>query len=86
MSQLLLAGGGHTHALLLRRWAMQPRSRPVVESITLVSSRSTSLYSGLIPSALSGALRPDQCALDLRNLCRAAGVSFVQAEIALLET
>ena len=81
MSQLLLAGGGHTHALLLRRWAMQPRSRPAVESITLVSSRSTSLYSGLIPSALSGALRPDQCAIDLRNLCRAAGVSFVQAEI-----
>ena len=63
------------------RWAMQPRSRPAVESITLVSSRSTSLYSGLIPSALSGALRPDQCAIDLRNLCRAAGVSFVQAEI-----
>ena len=25
---LLLAGGGHSHALLLKRWAMQPQLRP----------------------------------------------------------
>ena len=25
---LLLAGGGHSHALLLKRWAMQPERRP----------------------------------------------------------
>ena len=85
MSQLLLAGGGHTHALLLRRWAMQPASRPPAEAITLVSNRSTSLYSGLIPAALSAARPLEQCAIDLRNLCRAAGVSFVEAEITGLD-
>ena len=25
---LLLAGGGHSHALLLKRWAMRPAVRP----------------------------------------------------------
>ena len=82
MSQLLLAGGGHTHALLLRRWAMHPSSRPAAEAITLVSAGSTSLYSGLIPAALQGALPIDDCAIDLRELCRGAGVTFVQATIA----
>ena len=85
MSELLLAGGGHAHALVLRRWAMHPATRPPVESITLVSASSTSLYSGLIPAALSGALPVSECAIDLRELCRGAGVTFVQATIAALE-
>ena len=85
MSQLLLAGGGHTHALLLRRWAMHPSSRPAAEAITLVSAGSTSLYSGLIPAALQGALPIDDCAIDLRELCRRAAVGFVQARISGLD-
>ena len=32
MSHLLLAGGGHSHALLLRQWAMRPSTRPAVEA------------------------------------------------------
>lgn len=85
MSELLLAGGGHAHALVLRRWAMRPATRPPLESITLVSASSISLYSGLIPAALSGALPVSECAIDLRDLCRGAGVTFVQATIAALE-
>ena len=79
MSHLLLAGGGHSHALLLRQWAMRPSTRPAVEAITLVSAQSTSLYSGLIPACLSGSVAPEACVLDLWGLCRAAAVSFVQA-------
>ena len=45
--ELLLAGGGHSHALLLKRWAMQPERRPP-QSITLVNRCSTALYSGTV--------------------------------------
>ena len=81
MSELLLAGGGHAHALLLRQWAMRPSSRPQAEGITLVSAGSTSLYSGLIPAALQGSLPVQECVIDLRELCWAAGVAFVSARI-----
>ena len=50
---LLLAGGGHSHALLLKRWAMRPERRPQ-QSITLVSRSSTGLYSGMLPGLIAG--------------------------------
>ncbi len=53
MSGLVLAGGGHSHALLLRRWAMHPHKRPP-GLITLVSRSSTALYSGMVPGLIAG--------------------------------
>ncbi len=79
--QLVLAGGGHSHALVLRHWAMGRWRLPPATAITLVSRNSTSLYSGLIPAVLADQAHPSACAIDLRRLCAAAGVSFVQAEI-----
>ena len=79
--QLLLAGGGHSHALLLRRWLMQPRLRPPGTRITLVNRTGTALYSGMVPGLVAGLYRPEACAIDLRHLCDRAGVCFVQAEI-----
>jgi selenide,water dikinase len=40
---LVLAGGGHSHALLLRLWLMQPQLRPAQTLVLLVSRHSTSL-------------------------------------------
>ncbi|QNJ04951.1 bifunctional selenide/ water dikinase / oxidoreductase fusion protein [Synechococcus sp. MEDNS5] len=77
---LLLAGGGHSHALLLRRWAMQPQRRPS-GLITLVSRSRTSLYSGMIPGLIAGNHQRDEVSLDLAALADRAGVAFVQAEI-----
>ncbi|MEB3200320.1 MAG: selenide, water dikinase SelD [Synechococcaceae cyanobacterium] len=85
IQQLLLAGGGHTHALLLRRWLMQPGLRPTDSRITLVSRRGMALYSGLIPALVAGRVTLEQAAIDLRDLCRRAGVAFVQAEICGLD-
>lgn len=79
--RLLLAGGGHSHALLLRMWAMRPRLRPAATEITLVSRCGSSLYSGMVPGLVAGIYRHRQCAIDLRQLCRQARVCFVQAEI-----
>jgi len=83
--RLLLAGGGHSHALLLRMWAMRPRLRPAGTEITLVSRRGSSLYSGMVPGLVAGIYRWSECAIDLRRLCRQAGVRFVQAEISGLD-
>ena len=77
---LILAGGGHSHALLLKRWAMQPKRRPQ-KSITLVNRSSTALYSGMVPGLIAGVYQRDELAIDLRQLCDRAGVAFVEAEI-----
>ena len=79
-SQLVLAGGGHSHALLLRRWAMHPKQRPA-GLITLVNRSSTTLYSGMVPGLIAGLYSRDQVAIDLRRLAADAGVTFVEAEI-----
>ena len=82
---LVLAGGGHSNALLLHRWLMRPTQRPVGAMITLVSRGSTALYSGLVPAVVAGLAPAAAAAIDLRRLCRLAGVTFVQAEITGLD-
>ena len=81
---LLLAGGGHSHALLLKRWAMRPHCRPQ-GLITLVNRSSTALYSGMVPGLIAGIYRANELAIDLRQLCDRAGVAFVEAEILQLD-
>nr|YP_002049127.1 hypothetical protein PCC_0479 [Paulinella chromatophora]ACB42917.1 hypothetical protein PCC_0479 [Paulinella chromatophora] len=77
---LILAGGGHSHILVLRYWSMQPAKRPE-GLITLVSRHSTSIYSGMIPGLISHIYKRSECEIDLRKLCRLAKVSFIRAEI-----
>jgi selenide,water dikinase len=83
--QLLLAGGGHSHVLVLRQWALRPQSRPASGSVTLVSRYPTSLYSGLVPAVVAGLATLESARIDLKQLCQQAGVSFLQAEITGLE-
>ena len=49
---LVLAGGGHSHALVLKQWAMRPHRRPEQE-IILVNRNSTTLYSGMVPGLIA---------------------------------
>ena len=81
---LVLAGGGHSHALVLRRWAMNPKLKPA-GMITLVNKASTTIYSGMFPGVLAGKYKIDEIIIDLRNLASKAGVSFVMAEIEGIE-
>ena len=73
---LLLAGGGHSHALLLKRWAMQPQLRPN-RMVVLINRCSTALYSGMVPSLIAGLVQRHDLAIDLRQLCDRAGVAFL---------
>ena len=84
MSGLLLAGGGHSHALLLRRWVMRPHKRPQ-GLITLVSRSSTALYTGMVPGLIAGLYQREQVEVDLRDLADQAGVALVIAEITGLD-
>lgn len=82
---LVLAGGGHSHVLVLRRWLMRPRTRPPRTRLCLVSRHGTALYSGLLPAVVAGLEPLEAAAIDLRRLCTLAGVVFVQAEITGLD-
>ena len=82
---ILLAGGGHSHALLLKRWAMRPRQRPS-GLITLINRNSTTLYSGMVPGLIAGQYQREAVAIDLRQLCDRAGVALVIAEITGIDT
>ena len=77
---LVLAGGGHSHALLLKQWAMQPHRRPK-RRIVLVNRHGSALYSGMVPALIAGIDRRDVVEIDLRQLCDRAGVALIQAEI-----
>jgi selenide,water dikinase len=81
----VLAGGGHTHALLLRRWLMRPRLRPAHALVTLVSRQSMAVYSGTLPALVAGLIAAEESAIDLRRLCALAGVTFLRAEIVGLD-
>ena len=81
---LVLAGGGHSHALVLKRWVMQPEQRPK-QSIVLVNRSSTALYSGMVPGLIAGRYQRDEIAIDLRQLCDQAGVAFMETEITGLD-
>lgn len=79
---LVLLGGGHSHALVLLRWAMQPL--PGVR-LTLISENSDSPYSGMLPGLVAGHYQPDDVHIDLRRLCRHAGARFIQARVEKLD-
>ena len=78
--QLILAGGGHSHALVLLHWAMHPQRRPA-GLITLINRHSTSLYSGMVPGLIAAEYLLDEISIDLRRLADRAGVALVIAEI-----
>ena len=71
---LLLIGGGHTHALVLRMLAMRP---PPGVRITLVSDVSHAPYSGMLPGHVAGFYTWEEMHIDLRRLCAFAGATFV---------
>ncbi|MCV6603723.1 MAG: FAD-dependent oxidoreductase [Porticoccaceae bacterium] len=78
LKQLVLVGGGHAHALVIRRWAIKPL--PGVRMV-LVSPNWQTPYSGMLPGLLAGHYTPDDVHIDLRRLCRWAGVRFIEDSV-----
>jgi len=71
---LVFVGGGHTHALVLRRWAMKPLAGV---RVTLITPGPTAAYSGMLPGHVAGHYDRDTLNIDLVRLARAAGARLV---------
>lgn len=71
---LVLVGGGHTHALVLRGWGMDPLPGA---RITLINPTPTAAYSGMLPGHIAGHYARDALEIDLVRLARFAGARLI---------
>ncbi|WP_446352242.1 selenide, water dikinase SelD [Coleofasciculus sp. A1-SPW-01] len=70
---LVLIGGGHSHAIALRMLGMN--SLPGVR-LTLITNVSHTPYSGMLPGHVAGFYTFDECHIDLRRLAQFAGAQL----------
>ena len=68
-AEVVLIGGGHTHALVLRRWAMDPM--PGVR-LTLINPGPSAPYTGMLPGHIAGHYPREALQIDLIRLARFA--------------
>ena len=71
---LVLIGGGHSHALVLRRWGMDPLPGA---RLTLINPGPKAPYSGMLPGHVAGHYARDALDIDLVRLARFAGARLV---------
>ncbi|WP_105102020.1 selenide, water dikinase SelD [Microbulbifer pacificus] len=73
---IVLVGGGHSHAVVLQKWAEHPLPGA---RLTLVSPQVQGAYSNMLPGMVAGHYSFNEMHIDLPRLCRAAGARFIQA-------
>ena len=71
---LVLIGGGHTHALILRKWGMMPLPGC---RVTVINPGPTAPYSGMLPGFVAGHYTRDELDIDLVQLARFAGARLI---------
>lgn len=71
---LVLIGGGHAHALVLRMWGMKPLAGT---RVTVINPEPTAPYSGMLPGHIAGHYSREALDIDLVKLARFAGARLV---------
>ncbi len=71
---LVLIGGGHAHALLLRRWGMEPLAGV---RLTLIDPGPVAPYTGMLPGHVAGHYARSEMMIDLVRLARFAGARLI---------
>ncbi len=74
VTDLVFVGGGHTHALVLRAWAMRPL--PGVR-LTVINPGPAAPYTGMLPGLIAGHYARDEIMIDLVRLARQAGARVI---------
>ena len=82
MTDLVLVGGGHSHAIALRMWGINPL--PGVR-LTLISDVTYTPYSGMLPGYVAGFYDYEETHIDLRRLAYFAGADFLRDEVVGLD-
>lgn len=71
---VVLIGGGHTHALVLRKWGMAPVPGA---RLTVINPGPTAPYSGMLPGHVAGHYERAELDIDLVRLARFAGARLI---------
>jgi selenide,water dikinase len=79
---LVLIGGGHAHALVMRRWGMNPLPGA---RLTVINPGPTAPYTGMLPGHVAGHYSRDDLDIDLVRLARFCGARLIDGAVDALD-
>lgn len=71
---LVLIGGGHTHALVMKKWAMKPLDGA---RLTVINPDPVAAYTGMLPGHIAGHYSQEELEIDLVRLARSCNARIV---------
>lgn len=78
VQDLVLIGGGHTHALVLRMWGMNPL---LGARLTIINPGPAAPYTGMLPGYVAGHYQRHDMMIDLVALARFGGARLVLDQV-----